>query len=66
MVRNRLKEIRLKMLIEHQTDMALLLSISQQQYNRYERQIIQPTLETALRIAQKLNKPLEEIFYLED
>lgn len=64
-VRNRLKEIRHQLQIDHQKDMAVLLGLQQQQYNRYERQQIQPTLETAIKIAQILKKPMEDIFYLE-
>lgn len=64
MVRNRLKDIRHDMKIDYQADMARLLGLSQFQYNRYERQKAQPTLEIALRMAQKLNLPVEQIFYI--
>jgi len=65
-VRNNLKKIRHEMGIDFQSDMAKLLDIAQNQYNRYEKHKIQPTLETAIQIAQKLNRPVEEIFYLEE
>lgn len=65
-VRNRLKQIRHQLELDRQTEMAMMLGLQQQQYNRYERQEIQPTLETALRIAHQLGKPLEDIFFLDE
>jgi DNA-binding XRE family transcriptional regulator len=49
----------------NQTEFAAFLGLEFHQYNRYERQAIQPTLEKALTIARRLNKPVEEIFYLD-
>lgn len=63
MVKNRLKEIRHELYIDTQVEMAELLDIRPEQYNRYERQITQPSLEVALQIASKLKKPVEYIFY---
>lgn len=63
-VKNKLREIRHELMIDKQTEMAELLGIQQQQYNRYERQQIQPTLEIALKIAAKLNRSVESIFYI--
>ncbi len=65
-VRNRLKKIRHELEIDTQEEMAALLGIGRQQYNRFEQQRAQPSLETVLRIAKKLNKPVEEIVALED
>lgn len=65
MIKNRLREIRHDMYINTQQEMARILDMNRQQYNRYENQQVQPDLETALRIAKKLNKPVEDIFYLE-
>lgn len=65
-VRNRLKQIRHELQIDHQLEMAAHLGLSQQQYNRYERQAVQPTLETAIKIAIKLNRSVEEIFFIDD
>ena len=64
--KNRLREIRHEMMIDKQTEMAELLGIAPNQYNRYEKQSGQPTLEVILRIARRLNRRVEEIFYLED
>ncbi|OCZ54298.1 hypothetical protein A7D23_05890 [Dehalobacter sp. TeCB1] len=63
-VKNRLREIRHELMIDSQTEMAMILDISQQQYNSYERQEKQPSLETALKIAKKLNRSVESIFLL--
>ncbi|MBS3977758.1 MAG: helix-turn-helix domain-containing protein [Syntrophomonadaceae bacterium] len=64
-VRNRLKYWRHRHQM-NQTEFAQLLGLQQQQYNRYERQTIQPTLVTALIIAAKIKQPVEEIFYIEE
>ncbi len=66
MIKNRLKEIRHELKIDFQTDMARLLGMNRQQYNRYERQQVQPDLEMAFKIAKKLNKTVDEIFYLDE
>lgn len=64
MVKNRLKEIRMKEYMMKQKDFAEFLQISVFQYNRYENQAMQPTLEIALKISEILNKNVMEIFYL--
>jgi putative transcriptional regulator len=64
MVKNCLREIRHELKIDKQIEMARLLGLRQEQYNIYELQRSQPSLEIALRIAQKLNRPMEEIFCL--
>ena len=64
MIRNRLKSIRHQLEIDTQTEFAELIEIDRKHYNRYERQEVQPNLETAILIAQKLNRPVEEIFYI--
>ena len=64
--KNRLREIRHEMMIDKQNEMADLLGIQQQQYNRYEKQNVQPSLEVALRMAKRLNRSVDDIFYLEE
>ncbi|MGI1659599.1 MAG: helix-turn-helix transcriptional regulator [Desulfitobacterium sp.] len=64
-VKNRLREIRHEMMIDKQVEMAELLGLTRHQYNRYEKQYTQPTLETALEIAEKINRKVEDIFYTE-
>lgn len=63
-VKNRLKDIRHELYIDTQLEMSKLLGIAQEQYNRYERQIAQPSFEVALKIAQRLGKKIEDIFYV--
>jgi putative transcriptional regulator len=63
-MKNKLKEIRMKEYMMNQKDFAAMLDIDYRQYNRYEHGV-SPTLETALRIARKLDKHVEDIFALE-
>jgi len=49
----------------NQKEFAAYLGLSAWQYNRYEKQAIQPSLEVALNIAEKLKIPVEQIFYRE-
>ena len=65
MIKNRLLEIRLQMGYKFQKDFAEYLSMEQQDYNRIENNKKQVSLETALLIAQKIHRPVEEIFKLE-
>jgi putative transcriptional regulator len=60
-IKNKLKEIRHDHRM-NQTEFAEFLEISVHQYNRYERQSVQPTLELALKISEKVNKSVNEIF----
>ncbi|OLS02868.1 helix-turn-helix transcriptional regulator [Tissierella creatinophila] len=64
MVKNRLKEIRMKEYMSTQGEFAKILELNYRQYNRYENGTV-PNLETALHISKKLNKNLEEVFYLD-
>lgn len=66
-VKNKFLEIRLKLGYQFQKDFAEYLELSQYQYNRYERNVNQPSLEVILRICgkDKLNIDPREIFYLE-
>ncbi|QEK11715.1 helix-turn-helix domain-containing protein [Crassaminicella thermophila] len=64
-VKNRLKEIRMKEYMMSQKDFSNMLKINYHQYTKYEKNTI-PVLETALQIAKKLNKPVEEIFCLDE
>ncbi len=64
MIKNRLKSIRFKYEM-NQGEFADYLGIRQNQYNRYERQKGKPTLDIALKIAQKLNMHVDDIFYID-
>lgn len=66
-VKNRLLEIRLQRGFKFQKDFAEFLELGQYQYNRYERNEHQPTLEVILKICskEKLDMDPRELFYLE-
>ncbi|MEJ8737100.1 helix-turn-helix transcriptional regulator [Erysipelotrichaceae bacterium HCN-30851] len=49
-----------------QEDMANLLSVTRQTINAIENNKYNPTLELAMKIAKLLNRPVEEIFYLDN
>lgn len=61
MIKNRLLEIRLKSGYKYAKDFAEYLEINNQQYSRYESNKSQPTLETAYKIAKKLNIKIEDL-----
>ena len=46
----------------NQTEFAQFLEMDVTQYNRYEKQKMQPNLETALEISEKLNTTVNDIF----
>ncbi|SNS04400.1 DNA-binding transcriptional regulator, XRE-family HTH domain [Anaerovirgula multivorans] len=66
-VKNKFLEIRLQMGYKFQKDFAEFLGLSQYQYNRYERNERQPSLEVTLDICgtNKLNMDPRDIFYLD-
>jgi len=67
-VKNKLLEIRLQKGYKFQKDFAKYLGLGQYQYNRYERNENQPSLEVLLRICgpDKLNVDPREVCYLEE
>lgn len=66
-VKNRFLEIRLQLGYKFQKDFAEFLGLGQFQYNRYERNENQPSLEVILVICSedKLNIDPRELFYRE-
>ena len=64
MVKNSLRKIRHELEINTQQEMADFLGIKQQQYSRYENNVVQPSLAVVLEISKKLNRPVESIFRL--
>lgn len=64
MVKNKLKEIRMKEYMLNQKEFCKLLDISTSTYNPLEKNIKQGNAETLLHIAKKLNRKVEEIWYL--
>lgn len=67
-MKNKLLEIRLQKGFKLQKDFAQFLGLNQYQYNRYERNERQPTLEVILDICSegKLNMDPREVFHLAD
>ena len=63
MLRNRLLDIRYEYKMT-QKKFAAFLGMSQQQYNRYETQVNQPNLETALKISYKIGIPVNDFIYM--
>lgn len=66
MVKNRLKEIRMREYMLNQKDFCRLIGISQSTYNPIENNTKQGNAETILLIAKGLNRRVEEIWYLVD
>lgn len=64
-MRNDIKKLR-KQKGLRQEDMANLLSVTRQTINAIENNKYNPTLELAMKIAKLLNRPVEEIFYLDN
>lgn len=66
MVKNKLKEIRMREYLMNQGEFSKMLAIPLTTYSQWERGKSNPTLETALNIAIKLNKKVEEIWLYEE
>ena len=45
-----------------QWEFAEFLGVRRQQYNRWERQVVQPNIETAWALAKKLNIKMDDLF----
>lgn len=65
MVNNKLKEIRMKEYMMSQKDFATFLDVQVKVYWSWENNKSKPTLEKALEIANRLNKNIMEIWYLQ-
>lgn len=65
MVKNRLKEIRMKCYLMDQQEFAKFLGIGKSTYCNWENGISKPPLEKAIEVSNKLNKDVKEIWYLE-
>ncbi|MBY6950367.1 helix-turn-helix transcriptional regulator [Clostridium botulinum] len=66
MVRNRLKEIRMREYMMDQKQFYTMLDISKSTYSQIENNKQQGNIETVLKIAKALSRPVEEIWFLED
>lgn len=66
MIKNRLKEIRMKEYTMNSGEFARFLGISIKTYSGWENNHSKPPLDKALLIANKLNKDVKEIWYLDN
>ena len=64
-MKNRLKEIRMKEYMMNITQFAKYVEMNNKILSSWENNKSRPTLERALIIAKKLNKSVNEIWYLE-
>jgi putative transcriptional regulator len=64
-IRNNLKDIRYDNRMD-QKQFSSYLGVNQSLYNRWERQNTQPSVEWLLKISKRINKPIEDIVYLEE
>jgi putative transcriptional regulator len=62
-VKNRLKEIRMREYMMEPQEFASFIEVNYKTYYSWERNVAGPSLETALMIAKKLNKKVEDIWY---
>lgn len=63
---NKLLDIRLGLKYKHQKDFADFLEIDIRDYNKIENNRKQVGLLTALKISEKLNMNVNDIFYIKD
>lgn len=65
MANNKLREIRMKEFMMEPQDFAKHLGINNKTYYSWEKGTAGPSLDKALEIAKKLNKSVEDIWYLD-
>lgn len=65
MVKNRLKEIRMKEYMMNSVEFAKFLGVPISTYSQWENGSNNPTLIKCFEIANKINKSLQEIWYFE-
>lgn len=65
MVKNKLKEIRMKEYMLDSGEFAKFLGVPRSTYSQWENTSNNPTLTKAFEIATKLNRKLEDIWYSE-
>lgn len=63
MLKNRLKEIRMREYMMSSIEFARMLDIKLSTYSRWEKGENNPNLELAFEIAKKLNKEITEVWY---
>lgn len=65
MVKNRLKEIRMREFMMSAIEFCKLFNVSVAVYSAWENDISRPRLEKSLEVAKKLNKKVDDIWYLD-
>lgn len=66
MVKNRLKEIRMREYMMNSSEFSKFLGISLSTYSKIESNQQQGNIETILKITKALNLKVEDIWYLDD
>lgn len=67
MIKNHLKEIRMKEYMLNQKEFCEnILKVNIRTYNPIENNKVQGTIETAMNIARSLNKKIEDIWYFDE
>lgn len=66
MIKNRLKEIRMKEYMLSQKEFIEMLGINKTTYSQWESGVSSPPLNKALEIAKILKRNIEDIWYLEE
>jgi putative transcriptional regulator len=64
-VKNRLKEIRMREYMMSAIEFCKLFNVSVAVYSSWENDTSRPKLEKALEVSQKLNRRVDDIWYLE-
>ncbi|WP_410053772.1 MULTISPECIES: helix-turn-helix transcriptional regulator [Clostridium] len=64
LINNRLKEIRMKEYMMKPQEFARYIDVNSKTYYSWEQGIVNPSLQTALNVAKKLNKKVEDIWYI--
>lgn len=66
MVKNKLKEIRMREYMMNSKEFCKVIDIKANTYSQIEANKQQGNIETILKIAKALNRKVEDIWYLED
>ena len=66
MVKNKLKEIRMREYIMNSKEFCKVIDVKPNTYSQIEGNKQQGNIETILKIANALNRKVEDIWYLED
>ncbi|MBX4266517.1 helix-turn-helix transcriptional regulator [Clostridium estertheticum] len=64
-VKNKLKEIRMREYMMNQTEFSKILGYDLKTVSNWEREVSTPTLERAIGVSNKLNRKVNDIWYLE-